>query len=223
MDDASSDETPAILDRWSDQDFQIQVLRNPKNSGFVASCNRGAAAANGDVLVFLNNDTLPQPGWLHPLLKTLQDESAAGAVSGKLLYPDGRLQEAGGVVFSDGTACNFGRNEPAGTPLFNFLREVDYGSGALLATWRDLFTDLGGFDTRFEPAYYEDTDYCFAVRSKGYRVYYQPRKRGHPCRRGFGWDGREYRNEALPGSQSDQVRREVACCTAASTGPSGAL
>ena len=174
VDDASSDETPAILDRWSDQDFQIQVLRNPKNSGFVASCNRGAAAANGDVLVFLNNDTLPQPGWLHPLLKTLRDESAAGAVSGKLLYPDGRLQEAGGVVFSDGTACNFGRNESAGTPLFNFLREVDYGSGALLATWRDLFTDLGGFDTRFEPAYYEDTDYCFAVRSKGYRVYYQP-------------------------------------------------
>ena len=174
VDDASSDETPAILDRWSDQDFQIQVLRNPKNSGFVASCNRGAAAANGDVLVFLNNDTLPQPGWLHPLLKTLRDESAAGAVSGKLLYPDGRLQEAGGVVFSDGTACNFGRNESAGTSLFNFLREVDYGSGALLATWRDLFTDLGGFDTRFEPAYYEDTDYCFAVRSKGYRVYYQP-------------------------------------------------
>ena len=174
VDDASSDETPALLDRWSDQDFQIQVLRNPKNSGFVASCNRGAAAANGDVLVFLNNDTLPQPGWLQPLLKTLRDEPAAGAVSGKLLYPDGRLQEAGGVVFSDGSAWNFGRNEPAGAPLFNFLREVDYGSGALLATWRDLFTDLGGFDTRFEPAYYEDTDYCFAVRSKGYRVYYQP-------------------------------------------------
>ena len=117
VDDASSDETPAILDRLSDQDLRIKVLRNRKNSGFVVSCNRGAAAANGDVLVFLNNDTLPQPGWLQPLLKTLRDESAAGAVSGKLLYPDGRLQEAGGVVFSDGTACNFGRNEPAGAPV----------------------------------------------------------------------------------------------------------
>ena len=91
------------------------------------------------------------------------------------MYPDGSLQEAGGVLFSDGSACNFGKHDKAANAaLYNFLREVDYCSGALLATRRELFTEAGGFDTRFEPAYYEDTDYCFGLRQKGYRVYYQP-------------------------------------------------
>src|SRR5207249_3629118 len=91
------------------------------------------------------------------------------------LYPDGTLQEAGGVIFSDGSGYNFGKNDKAANaPLYSFLREVDYCSGALLATPRALFHELGGFDTRFQPAYYEDADYCFALRARGYRVYYQP-------------------------------------------------
>src|SRR5262249_13071055 len=99
----------------------------------------------------------------------------AGAVGGKLLYPDGTLQEAGGIIFSDGSGCNFGRNDQnANAPLYSFLREVDYCSGALLATPRKLFLEIGGFDSRFTPSYYEDTDYCFSLRARGYRVYYQP-------------------------------------------------
>ena len=91
------------------------------------------------------------------------------------MYPDGKLQEAGGIVFSDGSACNFGKHDKAANaPLYNYIREVDYGSGALLATRRSLFIECGGFDVRFEPAYYEDADYCFTLRTKGYRVYYQP-------------------------------------------------
>lgn len=175
VDDASTDETPAALKRWTQADERIRVLHNEQNKGFIGSCNAGAEAAHGEMLVFLNNDTLPQPGWLPPLLRILRERPDAGAVGGKLIYPDGTLQEAGGVIFADGSGCNFGRNDKASNaPLYNFLREVDYCSGALLATPRALFLSLGGFDTRFTPAYYEDTDYCFTLRESGRKVYYQP-------------------------------------------------
>lgn len=175
VDDASSDETPNVLKRWTETDERVKVLSNPENLGFIASCNRGAESAQGEFLVFLNNDTLPLTGWLPPLLRVLRDNPEAGAVGGKLVYPDGTLQEAGGVIFSDGSGCNFGKfDKAASAPLYNFLREVDYCSGALLATRRDLFSEFGGFDERFKPAYYEDVDYCFTLREKGYRVYYQP-------------------------------------------------
>ena len=91
------------------------------------------------------------------------------------MFPDGSLQEAGGVIYNDATGCNFGKFSPTpNAPLFNFLRPVDYCSGALLATKRTLFRQIGGFDSRFAPAYYEDVDYCFALRAAGYIVYYQP-------------------------------------------------
>jgi O-antigen biosynthesis protein len=108
-------------------------------------------------------------------VNTFQDFPDAGAVGGKLVYPDGTLQEAGGVVFSDGTAMNFGRADAdLDEPLYNFVREADYCSAALLATKRVLFSRLGGFDARYAPGYYEDTDYCFRVRGAGHRVLYQP-------------------------------------------------
>src|SRR5207253_716882 len=103
------------------------------------------------------------------------DYPDAGAVGGKLIFPDGTLQEVGGIVFCDGSAANFGRgDDEIDALLYNFVREVDYCSGALLATRRTLFLDLGGFDTRYSPAYCEDSDYCFNLRENGYRVYYQP-------------------------------------------------
>ena len=175
VDDSSSDETPEVLKQLAAADERLKVLRNRENAGFIASCNRGAKEASGEILVFLNNDTLPMPGWLPPLLRVFQTELKTGAVGGKLLYPDGTLQEAGAVIFSDGSGCNFGKHDKAASaPLYSFLREVDYCSAALLATPRALFLDFGGFDTRFQPAYYEDADYCFTLRARGYRVYYQP-------------------------------------------------
>jgi GT2 family glycosyltransferase len=175
VDDASSDETPALLEHWAAMEGRIKILRNPEQIGLGMSYNRGAEAAQGEILIFLNNDTLPLPGWLPPLVRVLRDHPEAGAVGGKLVYPDGTLQEAGGVVFSDGSVCNFGKFDKApNAPLYNFMREVDYCSGAILATSRALFMELGGFDARFKPAYYEDVDYCFSLRERGYRVYYQP-------------------------------------------------
>jgi len=175
VDDASTDGTSERLRARAKSRTRLKVLRNETNSGFIVTCNKGASAATGEVLVFLNNDTLPQRGWLVPLLRLLRDRKDAGAVGGKLMFPGGRLQEAGDIIFRDGSGANFGRGDyDADDPLYSYAREVDYCSGALLATPRALFRELGGFDEDFSPGYYEETDYCFRVRQKGYRVYYQP-------------------------------------------------
>jgi GT2 family glycosyltransferase len=175
VDDASSDGTGDWLRQVAADDDRIRVIRNPSNRGFLRSANRGAQAATGDLLLFLNNDTILLPGWLEPLVRVFTDRSDAGAVGGRLLYPDGRLQEAGGVVFSDGSAWKYGYGDPnpEAAPFARF-READYCSGCLLATPRALFQELSAFDSRFAPGFYEDTDYCFAVRKHGLRVYYQP-------------------------------------------------
>ena len=173
VDDGSSDQTTAALPLIDG----LRYHRRASNGGFIAACNDGAALARGDFLVFLNNDTVPQPGWLDALLQTFEAHPAAGLVGAQLLYPDGRLQEAGGVVFADGGGWNYGRFESPDDPRFGYLRDADYVSGAALAIPRGLFVQLGGFDSRYAPAYYEDTDLAFAVRAAGRRVLYQPAAR----------------------------------------------
>ena len=170
VDDASPDDSRAKL-------LQVEGIRlhaRDTNGGFIAACNDGAAMARGDYLVFLNNDTVPQPGWLDALLATFDVHADAGLVGAKLVYPDGRLQEAGGVVFADGSGWNYGRHEDPADCRFSYLRDADYVSGAAIAIPRALFQQLGGFDVRFMPAYYEDTDLAFAARAAGLRVLFQP-------------------------------------------------
>ncbi|MBW3665221.1 MAG: glycosyltransferase [Actinobacteria bacterium] len=175
VDDASSDETFEQLEAWASREPRLRVVRNVRNLGFIHTCNRGAEHATGRFLIFLNNDTVCTHGWLEPLVETLRDRPDAGAVGAKLVYPDGRLQEAGGVIFRDGSGANFGKHDQhPGFELYSYLREVDYCSGAALATPAALFRELGGFDRTFAPAYYEDTDYCFSVRKAGYRIFTQP-------------------------------------------------
>ena len=173
VDDASPDGTAAALAGVAG----LRLHRREVNGGFIAACNDGAALARGEFLVFLNNDTVPQPGWLDALLATFGAHPRAGLAGAQLLYPDGRLQEAGGVVFADGSAWNYGRFESPDDPRFAFVRDADYCSGAALAIPRELFLSLGGFDPRYAPAYYEDTDLAFKVRQAGRRVLYQPAAR----------------------------------------------
>lgn len=170
IDDGSSDATMEILPALAG----LRYVRNDHNLGFLASCNRGAELARGKYLVLLNNDTEARPGWLQALLDTFSDDPLAGLVGSKFIFPDGRLSEAGGIVWRDGSACNYGRDGHPDDPQVNYRREVDYISGACIMLPRDLFNSMGGFDSQFSPAYYEDTDLAFRVREAGRKVIYQP-------------------------------------------------
>jgi GT2 family glycosyltransferase/glycosyltransferase involved in cell wall biosynthesis len=170
VDDCSADATEQTLSKIPGLIYQ----RKEKNSGFIASCNLGAERARGRYLVFLNNDTTVTPGWLAALRETFDFEPQAGLVGSKLVYPDGRLQEAGGIIWRDASGWNRGKFQDAGRPEYNCLRKVDYCSAASVMISKRLFLTVGGFDSRYAPAYYEDTDLAFKVTASGFEVLYQP-------------------------------------------------
>lgn len=153
----------------------VKYIRNDKNSGFVISCNTGAKLSKGKYLVFLNNDTIVDKHWLDPLIDRLEQNKEAGLVGSLLMYPNKTIQEAGGIIFSDGSGWNYGHGDPNLSYEYSYAREVDYCSGASIAIRSELFHDIGGFDKRYIPAYYEDTDLAFSVRKKGYKVFYEPK------------------------------------------------
>lgn len=152
----------------------VRIIRHPANLGFLGNVNAGTAQAKGEWLIILNNDTLVCHKAFDALLQTFANHSNVGLVGAKLLNADGSVQEAGGIIWRDGSGWNWGRNQHRDDPRFNYVRDVDYCSGAVLAIRRSLFESMGGFDTHFAPAYYEDTDLAFRVREQGLRVLYQP-------------------------------------------------
>ncbi len=174
VNNASTDETSDMLGQF--KEF-IHVEDNEENQGFVDACNQGAAIARGRYLVFLNNDTTILPDWLENLVDTIESDSSVGAVGSMFLYADGKIQEAGAIVWKTGEAFHYGWGKSPDDRRYNFAREVDYCSAASLLIRKDLFERLGGFDRRYSPAYYEDVDLCFGVRSLGYKVIYQPLSR----------------------------------------------
>lgn len=153
----------------------LRLLHNPENLGFLRNCNAAAAHARGRYLLLLNNDTEVRPGAIDALLDTARDDPQVGMVGAKLVFPNGRLQEAGGIVWNDASAWNWGRGGDPQAPEFNYLRDADYCSGAAILLPSALFAELGGFDDAYAPAYYEDTDLAFRIRARGLRVLYQPK------------------------------------------------
>ena len=171
IDDATPDGSTACLAAIQG----VRLIINPRNLGYLISCNTAARVADGEFLLFLNNDTQVQAGWLDALLTPFRSAGDIGAVGSKLLYPDGRLQEAGCIIWDDGSGWNYGRLDDPDRPVYNYLREVDYCSAASLMVPRELFLRLGGFDEAYAPAYCEDSDLAFRLRDQGYKVLYQPR------------------------------------------------
>lgn len=171
INNASTDGTSNYLQGLSGD---VHIISNTENVGYTIACNQGAAVARGKYLVFLNNDTAPQSRWLESLVNLAEKDDQVGAVGAKLVYPDGTLQEAGGMVFQDGRGWNFGNGDSPDKPAYNRISEVDYCSGACLLVKSDLFKKIGGFDEQYAPAYYEETDLCFSLRKEGYKTLYNP-------------------------------------------------
>jgi GT2 family glycosyltransferase/glycosyltransferase involved in cell wall biosynthesis len=170
LDDRSPDDSVQILRQVKN----LNVIINHKNLGFLRSCNNGALHAKGEYLFLLNNDTQVTPGWLDELLNTFTAFPSCGLAGSKLIYPDGLLQEAGGIVWQDGSAWNYGSRQDPTQPQFNYARQADYISGASIMVPVKLWQELGGFDEVYAPAYYEDTDLAMRIRERGLEVIYQP-------------------------------------------------
>lgn len=170
VDNASTDETGKLLDLCRG----LKVIRNAGNAGFGPACMQAVAEASGKYLLFLNNDAVLEHDSVEAALHNFT-EPAIGAVGGKILLADGNLQEAGSILWRNGSALGYGRGQYPYAPRYSFRRPADYCSGAFLFTPRDLFNRLGGFDPALAPAYYEDTDYCMKVWKAGLQVIYEPR------------------------------------------------
>lgn len=170
VDDASTDQTTEIESIIEG----LKVVRNEDNLGFLLSVNKAAESATGDYLIILNNDTEVTSGWIDELIAPF-DNSNVGLTGSKLLNLDGSIQEAGGIVWENGQPWNVGRDANPYSPEYNYLRDVDYVSGAAMCIDHDLWRELGGFSEELAPAYYEDTDLAFKVREAGRRTVYVPR------------------------------------------------
>src|SRR5664280_1576577 len=170
VNNCSSDETDRLLERVGG----ATIINNTANRGFGDAGMQGAEQARGEYLCFLNNDALLQSHALSSALASFREDSKVGVVGGKILLANGDLQEAGSIIWADGSALGYGRVDDPNLPQYEFRRPVDYCSGAFLVTTRSLFRQLGGFSRMFSPAYYEDSDYCMQAWEAGYNVLYEP-------------------------------------------------
>ncbi len=171
VDQASTDGTREYLEGLGSR---IHHVRTESNLGFVLGNNLVMDKYGDRDIVLLNNDTEVQPGWLQCLVDRAYADATTGIVGPKLVFPDGRLQAAGGELFADASAREIGKFDDPERFIYTQVADVDYVSGACMYIRRAVLDAVGGFDTQFAPAYWEDTDLCFAAREAGFRVVYEP-------------------------------------------------
>lgn len=171
VDNCSTDRTRELLERVDN----VRLLPQKENLGFLAGVNRGLEAVSGGHVLLLNNDATLRPGCLAAACEAMESSPEIGAVGGPIVLPDGTLQEAGSIIWADGSCLGYGRGDNPQAGPYNFRREVDYCSGAFLLVREGLFQELGGFDTDFAPAYYEEADLCMRIWRNGKKVVFEPR------------------------------------------------
>ena len=177
IDDCSTDQSAHFLSQIPPMFPHIHYYRRAQNGGFIAAANQGAALARGRYLVMLNNDTRVVPGWLDALIDSFARFPKAGLIGSKLHYEDGSLQEAGGIIWRDGSCWNYGSRDDPNRPQYSYARQVDYVSGCSIAIRTSVWREMGGFDPHYAPAYCEDADLCLRLVERGYEIWYQPQSR----------------------------------------------
>jgi GT2 family glycosyltransferase len=170
IDDNSGSETVSYLKSAKG----ISLVLNKENKGFAWNNNKGASLAKGEILIFLNNDTEVQPGWLEAIDDVFNTEENVGAVGVKLLYPDGTIQHAGVVISTDHMPRYMYKQKPADFPPANIQREYKEVTAACIAIPKKIFEEVGGFDEAFRTGF-EDIDLCLKLVHKGYRIIYTPK------------------------------------------------
>lgn len=172
VNNASTDETEEFLEEFKGYVYSIN---NNENVRYAKANNQGAKIAKGKYLIFLNNDTAPETGWLEALEHKFEEDPTIGIQGAKLLYSDRRIQHAG--IVWDKLKENFELHyhiylrKDENDKCVNKSREFQMVTGALLAIRRELFEEIGGFDEEYEFGH-EDLDLCMKVRDKGYKVWY---------------------------------------------------
>jgi GT2 family glycosyltransferase/ubiquinone/menaquinone biosynthesis C-methylase UbiE len=169
-DNVSTDETVNLEKYFTN----LLYLRNPENLGYIRNINNAASHAKGKYILTLNNDTTVTPNWLRSMIDIMDRDLSVGLVGSKLVFPDGTLQEAGGIVWKDAVGWNYGRDKNPDDPEYNYVKEVDYISGASNLVRKEIWDKLKGLDERYVPAYFDDSDLAFSIRNLGYKVVYQP-------------------------------------------------
>ena len=150
------------------------VISSPVNLGIAGSNNRGRHLARGELLLLLHDDTEVEPGWMEALVETADAHPHAGAIGGKVLFPDGQLQYAGSILWRDATTSPPWIGEAPAPDTFDRLRAVDYCGTSSLMVRASAWDRIGGADERLHPVYYVDVDLCMAIRQLGLAVLYQP-------------------------------------------------
>ncbi len=179
IDNGSGSDTAHLLQAASRRYPRFQVLRNERNQGFARACNQGAQAAASANLLFLNNDTEPQPDWLKPLFDILQEDPMVAAVGSRLLYPDGTIQFAGALLLNNQhlqlpvSPLLLDRGGPQDLPRANLLRSASIVTGASMLVRRKCFDAVAGFDQGYWNGY-EDVDLCIKFQHEGWQIVYQP-------------------------------------------------
>jgi GT2 family glycosyltransferase len=168
VDDGSSDLTPELLRAY---DRQIAVVRNDTAIGFAGACNAGAAIATGDYIVFLNNDTIPQPLWLDRMVEYIEERPKCAMVGSKLLFPNDTIQHCGVVFGLDRYPHHIYAGFPADHPAAGVSRQMPAVTAACCLIRKDVWLEMGGFDRAFLNGW-EDVDLCLRIGRAGYQIHY---------------------------------------------------